>query len=63
MPADPQPVPGEMEGRVLKAVFTDERLKKEPPTYTDGQKILSDQPERELSPEERARLSSVPYIK
>lgn len=58
-----QPVPSEMEGRVLKAVFTPERLQKDPPKYSDGQKILSDQPERVLSPAEREQLNSVPYIK
>lgn len=58
-----QPVPAEMDGRVLTAVFTPEALAKNKPRYTDGTRILSDQPERQLSPEEAAALGSVPYIK
>jgi predicted AlkP superfamily phosphohydrolase/phosphomutase len=57
------PVPADMDGRVLSAVFTPEWLKKNPPRYSDGARILLDAPERQLSPEEKKELQAVPYIR
>ncbi len=56
-------VPQDMDGRVLTAVFGAETLKKRPPCYSDGTTILTDRPERTLSPEEKRQLEAVPYIK
>lgn len=58
-----QPVPGDMDGRVLSAVFRPAWLKKNPPRYSEGSRILTDRPERKLSAEEREQLRAVPYIK
>jgi predicted AlkP superfamily phosphohydrolase/phosphomutase len=58
-----QPVPSEMDGRILTAVFTPEWVKAHPPQYTDGTRILKDAPERVLSAQEREELQAVPYIK
>ncbi|HEX7880639.1 MAG TPA: alkaline phosphatase family protein [Candidatus Eisenbacteria bacterium] len=58
-----QPVPSEMDGRVLTAIFDPAWLSKNAPKYSDGMKILADRPERELTEEERRRLAAVPYIR
>ena len=58
-----QPVPSEMDGRVLTAVFDPEWLRKNEPRFTDGTQILKDAPERKLSPEEKEALEAVPYLK
>lgn len=58
-----QPVPGDMDGRVLTAVFDPEWLKRNPPRYSEGSQILTDRPERQRTAEEKEQLRAVPYIK
>lgn len=58
-----QPVPAEMDGRVLTAVFDPQWLAKHPPRFAEGSKILDNRPERQLSAEEKEQLEAVPYIK
>ncbi|TPW17837.1 MAG: type I phosphodiesterase/nucleotide pyrophosphatase [bacterium] len=58
-----QPVPSEMDGRVLTAIFDPAWLSKHAPHYKDGLSILSDRPERALSDAEREQLQGVPYIR
>lgn len=57
-----QPVPVEMDGRVLEAVFDPQWLTRNRPRYVEGSKILEAPPERQLSEEEREQLEAVPYI-
>jgi predicted AlkP superfamily phosphohydrolase/phosphomutase len=58
-----QSVPGEMDGRVIEAIFNAEWLGKNRPRYVEGTQILTDRPERKLTAEEREQLEAVPYSK